>query len=200
MAGRRGSRPGSETADTVIRFAAVSHGKILRLTAFVALLLVVALPLLFWDDMPSVAANSTLKCHDTLGNDIPCVTQASASPSRSTTGRATETRQPAGRTATAPYQPASWAAAAVDQPATWIATAPYQEANWATTAVEQPADWATTAPAAPRSGTPLKRPASASCKRRLLPCFFSSLRKGIKHIASAVAAAGQAPAAARERL
>jgi hypothetical protein len=194
MGGRRGGHPASDTADTVIPFAAsatnsASHGKILRLGAFAALFAVVAVPTLFEADVPSVAANSTLKCLDSFGNYEPCVTQASAPPSRPA-GRTTEVHQPASLTATTPYQSASW-----------TATAPSQQASWATTAVDQPANPTTDAPAAAqRSNTPVKRPASARCRRSSIPCFFSALRKRIAHIASAVAVAGQPKPGARERL
>ncbi len=176
MGGRRVRRPVSDPAETAILLAAnaansVPHSKIVRLGPFAALFVFVAVPI----DMPSVAANSTLKCYDSLGNYEPCVTQAGAAPSRSN-----------GRTAGA------------HQPASWTAAAPYQQASWATTAV-QPANWTTSAPPARRISTPLKRPALARCRRRLIPCLFSTLRRGLTHIASAVAVGGQARPA-REHL
>jgi hypothetical protein len=71
MSGRRVRRPVSDTAKPIILLAAnatnsVRHSKILFLGAFAPLLLVVAVPILFRADIPSVAANSTLNCYDVL--------------------------------------------------------------------------------------------------------------------------------------
>jgi len=199
------------------------HRKIVCLGAFGALLVIAAVPILSPGDMPVEAANGTLKCLDKFGNYEPCVTQASASPASASPapldGRTTAAQQPASRTATAPYQPANWTAPAPSQsarwtapapsqpaswtatvpyqPTNWAATAPSQQANWTTVAVDQPANAATTAPAAPRSAASAKRLAAAACRRRLIPCLFSSLRKKLTHIASAVALAGQ-PRPAKE--
>lgn len=182
MGGWRVRFPVSDTAETVIPLAAGAHSRIPRLGAFAALFLVVAVPI----DEPPVAANSTLKCYDSFGNFEPCVTQASTFLARFN-GGPIGTHQPTSWTATAPYHPASW-----------TATALYQQPSWAMTAVGQPANWTTGAPAAQPGSTPLKRPASASCRRGLLPCLFSSLRRGLTH---AVAVVGQArPAAPREHL
>ena len=166
-------RPVSDTAETVAPSGAratksIPYRKIVLFGAFVPLAVVVAAPLMFHADAPPVAAN-ILKCYDSSGNHVPCATEARASPS-----------PPTGRTT------------AAQQPASWIATARYQQVSWATTGVDQPA---TGAPAAPRSSTPLKRQAYASCRRHLLPCFFSTLRRGL-HLAAAAAAQARS---ARER-
>jgi hypothetical protein len=154
--------------------SSVPHGKILLLGAFAALLVVVAVPILFRVDVPAVAANSTLKCYDSAGNAEPCVTRASASPSQDdpTTGA---------------------------QPASWTTTALYQQVSLATSAVDQPANWTKSTPAVRRSTMPGKRPGSTDCGRRFIPCFFSSLRRGLTHIASVAASVGQARPA-REHL
>jgi len=161
-------------------------GKIPFLGMFVPLLVVVAVLILFRADMLSVAANSTLKCYDSAGNHEPCITRAGASLSRSN-GRTAGAHQLASWTATALYKQTIWTTPAVDQPA-----------NWTTTAVEQPADRTTSAPAARRSSSTIgKHP--AICRRRLIPCFFSALRRGFTHLAAVAATAGHARPA-RERL
>jgi hypothetical protein len=169
MSGRRVGRPVSNPAETVTPIAAnatnsVSYRKILLSGAFAALLVVVAASVLFRVDMSSVAASGILKCYDNAGNYEPCVAPASASLS-----------QFIGRTIEA------------HQPASWTTTALYQQDSPATTAVDQPENWKTSAPAARRSGTPRKRPASAISGRRLIPRFFSALRRGVTHLASAAA-------------
>lgn len=165
---------------TVVAFAAnatnsVPHGKILISGAFAGLLMGVAGPVLFRADVPPAAANSTLKCYDSDENYQPCIVGASASPSRFSPsrfdGQATEARRPP-----------SWTVAAL-----------YQQENWAAIAVDQPANWPTDAPAPKHASTPPKRSASAACARRLLPCIFSSLRKGLTHLASAAANGARAP-------
>ena len=164
----------SGTAETIIPLAAdaagpVPHSNTRRLAGFAALFLFVAVPI----DMPSVAENSTLKCYDGFGHPEPCVTETSAAPSRPTV-RIAAAFQQANWTATAPAQPS--------QPAQ-----PLQQASLVTSAADQPASSTTSAPAVQR-----KRSAAAACRRNLLPCLFSNLRKKITHIASAVVAAGQA--------
>jgi hypothetical protein len=170
MSAWRASRPISETK-TVIPLAAnatnsVPHSKILVLGAFAALLVVVAVPILFG---PPRAANSTLKCYDSAGNYEPCSTPASAFPPRFN-----------GPTAEA------------DQPPRWATTALYQPDSRVTSALDQPAGWTTSAPVARRSSTPEKHVALASCEHRLIPCFFSALGRGITHIASVAANVGRA--------
>jgi hypothetical protein len=173
MGGRRARFPVSDTAATVVRFAAgaansVPHSKILLSGAFAALLVVAAVPILFRVDMPPVAASSPLKCYDSAGKYEPCLTQAGTSSPRSN-DRTTEAHQPA----------------------SWTITALYQQASLATTESDQPANWATSAPAAAQhSGAPGKRP--ALCGQRFIPCLFSTLRRGLTRIASAAANVGRA--------
>jgi hypothetical protein len=181
MSGQQVRRPISDTAPTVVPFAAnatdsVPHSKILLFGAFAALLMVVAVPLLFRVDMPPVAASSTLKCYDSDGHYEPCLMQASASTPR-LNDRTTEAHQPA----------------------SWTTIALYQQASWAATELDQPASWTASAPAAQRSTTPGKRPALAICGQRFIPCFFSTLRRRLAHIASATAIVGRARPA-REHL
>jgi hypothetical protein len=190
MSGRRMRRFVSDTAKPIIPLAAkatnsVPHGKILFLGAFAPLLVGVAVPILFRADMPSVAANSTLNCYDRDGNYETCVTRTSASPSRFN-GRTTDA-----------HQAPSWTTTALYQQSIWLTTTVDQSANWITSAVDQPANSTTSPPAARRSSTPGKRP--AICGRRLIPCFFSALRRGLTHIAYVAATVGQ-PRPARERL
>src|SRR5262249_10059250 len=132
--------------------------------------LVVAAPILFRANMPSVAANSTLKCYDGGGNYEPCATRANASRSQFN-----------GRPST--HQPLSWTTTALYQQTIWPTTSLDKSAIWPATAVDEPADW-TTSPAAPRSSTSRKRPALVTRRRRLVPCFFSALRRGFTQIAS----------------
>jgi hypothetical protein len=174
MSGRRVRRRVSDTADTVVSFAAnatnsASHGKILLVSAFAALLLIVAFPIFFRADMPSMAANSTLRCYDSAGTNVPCATRASAPPSR-LNDRATGTHRPA----------------------SWITTTLYQQASWPITAVDQPAIWTTGESAARPGSAPKKRPVLAGCGRRSIPCFFSALQRQLTHIASMAANVGQA--------
>lgn len=175
-------RPISAMAEIVIPFAAnatnsVPHRKILYFGALLAALLVgAAAPMLFQVDIP-VAAGSTLKCYDSGGHYEPCLVQASVPPPRSN-GQMTAAHQPASWTITALYQPESWAAL-------------YQPESSAATEPEQPAGSTTSASAAQRIGTRGKHQASATCRQRLLPCFFSSLEKGLTHIALAAAAAAR---------
>src|SRR5436190_24148541 len=165
----------------------LSHhfGKILFLAVFAPLLAVIAALILFRADMLSAQGNSTLNCYDSAGNYESCATRASASPSPFN-GQTTRAHQLASWTATALYQQATWTTTAVDQPA-----------NWTTNAVDQPADRTTSAPVARRSITSGKH--AANCRRRLMPCFFSALRRGFTHIASVAATVGQARPA-REHL
>lgn len=178
---RRVRSPVSDPAKPSYPFAAtaaklVPHSKLV-LGVFAPLLVVVAVPILFRADMPSVATNSTLNCYDSAGNYEACVTPAGASPSQFN-DRTTGAQQLASWTTTALYQQAIWPTTTVDQPA-----------NWKTSAIDQSTNLITSAPAARRS-TPGKR--SAICARRLIPCFFSALRRGLTHIASVAATAGQA--------
>jgi hypothetical protein len=188
MSGRRVQRPISFIAEAVVPTAADAidsflRGKtcvyvrrrgaaILLLGAAAALLVGVALLLLFRTDVQRATASSTLKCYNSAGKHEPCLARASTSPPQSG-GRTTEG----------------------DQPASWTATALYDQAGWAATATttfDQPANGTTSAPAARRSSTSGKRSASAICRQRLLPCFFSALRRGLTRIASGAASMGRA--------
>lgn len=177
MSGRQIRRPVSDTAETVPPFVAETNSVLRRkilLGAFTALFVVVAVPILFRGDMQLATTDGALKCYDSAGKIEPCVTRASAAPSRFN-GRATR----------------------VHQPATWMTTALYRPESWETSAVDQPVNSAASAPAA-RRGIPRKRLVSA-CGRHVVPCFFSALRRGVTHFASAAATAAQARPT-RERL
>jgi hypothetical protein len=180
MSSRRARRPVSDAAESVIKFAAntansIPRSKFLLLGAFAALPVIIAVPILVQTDTLPVAADSTLKCYDRAGNYQPCLTQASAAPSRFN-GQTTSTIRPP----------------------TWTTAALYQEASWATTAVDQPAN-STSAPVARHSSKFGKRLALAACGRHLIPCVFSTLRRGLTHIASVAASMGRARPA-REHL
>jgi hypothetical protein len=175
-------RPVNPLAGSTARL--VAHRKIAFLGLFAPLLVVIAVPILFRNDMTSVAANSTLNCYDSIGNHEPCETPVGAPQSRFN-GRPTELHQLASWTTAALYQQTVWPITAVDQPA-----------NWKTSAIDQSANLTASAPAA-RHSAPGKR--STMCGRRLIPCFFSALRRGFTQIASVAATVGQARPA-KERL
>lgn len=78
-----------------------------------------------------------------------------------------------------------------DQLASWTTTALYQ--------VDQPENLTTSAPVVRRSNTSGRHRALAICRRRLIPCLLSTLRRGLTHIASVAATVGQARPA-REHL
>jgi hypothetical protein len=236
MSGQRVRLAVLESAETAIRFAAnatsaIWHSKFLLLGALAALLVLAAVPILSRADMPSVAANGTLTCYDSAGmpilcrgdrlpvaanralkcnsgagNSQPCLTRASASPSRAITahqpadGPTTAPFQQASSTPTAPYQQASdpyqqaseTAPAPYQQP-TPVTAAPDQQTGSTPAAVVQPANWTTGAPAARRSISLAKRRPSARCRRHSLTCFFSALRRGVTHMASVAANMGRPP-------
>ncbi len=167
-------------AEAVIGCAAKAassfHSKILLAGAFAALLAVAAVPILSGNDTPPIAANGTLRCYGSAGNYEPCATVARVLPLQSNS-----------------------LTTVADPPASWTTTLLYQQARWSTAAADEPANWETTPPAAQRSIIPAKHTASPACRRKLIPCFFSALRKGLTHIASAAANLGQARPA-REHL
>ena len=179
MSDRAVMRLATDPAATVIPSPApathsVLHSKILPLGAFAALLAVAASLILL---MPSGAGNSALKCYDRAGNAEPCGTHASTAPARFDS-RTAQVRRPLGWIASALYQPAAekpaWEMAALDPPV-----------NSATNA---PANSAANAPAARHSG---RKHLASVCGRRLMPCFFSAVRRGITHLASAAGTMGQ---------
>jgi hypothetical protein len=168
-------------AKTVIGFAAgaasfFQRPKILLLAAVVALFAVAAIPLLAPKNTPVVAANGTLKCYGSAGNYEPCVMAATASSS-----------------------PLRGRSGPPDQLASWTVTTLYQQARWSTAAADEPVNWETSPPAAARSNVQARHASSPACPRKLIPCFFSALRKGLTQIASAAANLGQARPA-REHL
>jgi hypothetical protein len=174
MSGRRVGRLVSDTAESVIAFAAdaansVQSTAVLLFAAFATLLAVAAIPILIRADMPSVGVNSILKCYDRAGNYEPCPVRASASQSRFNGARV-----------------------GTDQPASWAATALYLQESRAIIAADQPANGKTSAPSARRSTAPQKRTASAICGRHLIPCIFSAFRKGVTHLASVAATEAKA--------
>lgn len=179
MGDRPVMRPASAATATVVPPAApaahsVLHSKILPLGGFAALLIVAASLILL---MPSGAGNSALKCYDRGGNAEPCGTHASAAPARFS-GSTAQVRRPLGWIASALYQLAAerpgWETAAVDPPVNATANAPVNSAA--------------NAPAARRSG---RKHLASVCGRRLMPCFFSAVRRGITHLASAAGTMGQ---------
>lgn len=176
MSDRQVRRADSDAAETAFPYAAKTNSGPRRkflLGAFATLFVVVAVPVLFRADMQLVAANGTLKCYDRAGKSEPCVTHANASGS-----------------------PSHGRAARLHLAASWMTTALYRPESWQTATLDQTENSAASAPAARRTGTPRKHLASA-CRRHLLPCFFSALRRGVTHFASAAAAQARP---ARERL
>jgi len=183
----------------------VPHSKTLLLATFAALLFLGAFAVLHVvvtapsrADMPPVLANRTLKCYDGTGKYEPCVTLLSRAhiapkPANSTLRCYDSAGQyePCVTRATASQSRFSGPTTGADQLASWTITALYP--------VDQPANWTASAPAAWRSGTSERRPARAVCRRRLVPCFFSALQKGLAHIASVAATVGETRPA-RERL
>lgn len=168
-------------AKTVVGFAAGAasfcrHRKILLLAAFVAFLAVAAIPLFSQKNTPPVAASGTLKCYGSAGNYEPCVMAA-----------------------TVPALPLRGRTTPPDQPASWTVTTLYQQARWSTATADEPANWETSPPAATRSNAQARHASAPACRRKLIPCFFSALRKGLTQIASAAANLGQARPA-REHL
>lgn len=203
--------------------SSLAHGRMLLIGAVGAVIAILAIPLICgadapWAaansalqcydsagnyvscraDMPSVAANSALQCYDSAGNYQPCVsaTRASGLPSRFF-GQAVADHQPTNLTVAASDQPTSPAVTANDQPTSSAATANDQPTSLTATASYQPASWATSAPVARRGSTPPKRPVSTICGRHFLPCFFSTLRRGVTHMASVAAMHGARSARAR---
>lgn len=171
MSGGQVKYPGSATAETAVPPAAhathpLPHSKILPLAALAALLTAAATLILF---MPSGAGNSTLRCYDRAGNYEPCGTQASAPEARADS-----------RTARI-HRPPSWIVAALYRP-NW------EKPTWETPAVEQPVNSTASVPAAHRSS---KKHLASACGRHLMPCFFSAVRRGITHLASAAGTIGQ---------
>lgn len=177
MSGPEVRRPGSATTETSVPPAAPGthsalQSKVLPLGAFAALLTAAAILILL---IPSGPGNSTLQCYDGAGNYEPCGTQASASPARSESQTAAVHRAP------------SWIATALYKPSAEKPSA--EKPNWEAAGTEQLVNSAISAPTARR--TTRKHLASA-CGRRLMPCFFSAVRRGITHLASAAGAIGQA--------
>src|SRR5262249_56391054 len=77
LRGSMGDRRVSYAAKALIPLAAKATSlKIPFLGVLPTLLVVVAAPILFRANMPSVAANSTLKCYDGGGNYEPCATRS----------------------------------------------------------------------------------------------------------------------------
>jgi hypothetical protein len=207
MSGRRVRQTVLDAAETIVSFAvsatkSLLRSKILLSGAFAVLLLLVAIPILFEADMPPVAADGTLKCYDGAGNHEPCVARATTPPSRSNGPTTAAVRPPSWMT-TALFQQSSWAATAGDQQASWATSEGDRQASLATSEddrqeslttaeADQPAN-STSAPAARRSVKWGRRQAMAACRRHLIPCFFSTLRKGLTRIAYVAASMARPP-------
>lgn len=189
------SSPVSDAAENVIPFAAsaanwLSHGKILLVGAATALLVISAIPIISGADTPLAAGHRALQCYDSAGNYVLCRTDK---PSVSA-NNALKCYDGAGI-----YQPcvsATRAGAAPPRDLGQIAT-DHQPPSPTVTARYQPASVATSAPAARRGNSPGKHRVSSICGRRLIPCFFSTLRKGVTHMASLAAMHGARSASTR---
>lgn len=212
MRDRRLKRPVSDAARTVMSLATNAtysdpHSKLrllgtfaalLFLGAFAALLVVIAVPMLSRADMPPVPANRTLKCYDSAGKDQPCAMRLSRTdmppmPVNSTLKCYDSVGQyePCVTRASASRLGLNGRTTGTDQLASWTTTALYQ--------VDQPENLTTSAPVVRRSNTSGRHRALAICRRRLIPCLLSTLRRGLSHIASVAATVGQARPA-REHL
>jgi hypothetical protein len=181
MGSRRVRHLVSNTVGTVTLFVAnatnlVPHRKILL--AFAAVVVIASVPMLFRADVPSVAANSTLKCYDSAWKYEPCAARASVSPSRFA-DRTIGVQLPASLTVTALNEEERWTTPAADPPADSKVSAP--------AAINQPENSKVDPPAARRVGPPRKRLASAGCGRRPIGCFFSALRRKVTHLAAVAA-------------
>src|SRR5262249_17581607 len=114
LRGSMGDRRVSYAAKALIRLAVKATSlKIPFLGVLPTLLVVVAAPILFRANMPSVAANSTLKCYDGGGNYEPCPTRPNAS--RSQFNGRPSTHQPLSWTTTALYQQTIWPTTSLGQ-------------------------------------------------------------------------------------
>jgi hypothetical protein len=215
MSGRRVRQTVLDAAETIVLFAvnatkSLLRSKILLSGAFAVLLLLVAIPILFEADMPPVAADGTLKCYDGAGNHEPCVAQATAPPSRSDGPATADVRPPSWMT-TALFQRSSWAAIAGERQAGWatsegdrqtaqtaLATSEddrqegLRQEGLVTAEGDQPAN-STSAPVGRRNAKWGRRQAAAACRRHLIPCFFSTLRKGLTRIAYVAASMARPP-------
>lgn len=198
MSDRRVRRLVSDAAETVMLFAtnAGAFAALLFLGAFAALLVVVAVPILSRADTPP--ADRSLKCYDSAGQSQPCVAGLSRddmppmqanSPLKCYDNAGQY--QPCVTQASASQSRFNGRTAGADQLASWITTALYQ--------VDLTENGTTSAPVARHGSTSRKRPASATCRRRLIPCFLSTLRRGLTRIASVAETAGRARPA-REHL
>lgn len=90
------------------------------------------------------------------------------------------------------YEPCATATRASALPSRFLgqSVADHQPTSPTETARYQPVSWAASAPVARRGSAPAKRPVSSICGRHFIPCFFSTLRKGVTHMASLAAMHG----------
>lgn len=187
MSVQRVSRPVSVAVEAVIPAKAqakspVFRGKISLFGAFAAVAAVAAFVLVA--ALPAKQANSTLKCYDSSGNGHPCLTLAASSPSQPT-ATSFQSQPPATSSQSQPP-----AISSQSQPTRRTA----ELASWTTAPLDQVGDhrgnWTASTPTLRHSVTG-KRLAPSRCGRRLLPCFFSAVEKGVRHIALVAAAMGR---------
>jgi hypothetical protein len=174
----------------------VSHSRFRLLVVVAALLVIVAIPILCAPDVSSAAGDGTLTCYDSAGNSIFCRSRMPMLTANSTL----KCYDSAGRyescatLASTPLSENNDPTIGNDQPATVTTTASYREPNPTFAPANQSTNWAASAPTALPASAPEKRRAAAACGRRLIPCFFSALRRGVTHVALVASRHGARPA------
>lgn len=188
MSSRRVRRPVSGAAEDVIAFAAsaansLSRRKMLLIGAVSAVLVILAIPIVYGADTSSAAVNTALQCYDSAGNYVSCRAEVPSVAANN----ALKCYDSAGK-----YEPCVSATRASALPSRFIGqtVADHQPTSPTETARYQPASWSASAPVARLGSSPARRPVSSICGRHLIPCFFSTLRKGVTHIASVAAMHG----------
>lgn len=201
MGARRSRRLVFGSAGAVIPLAAnavnsVSRSSFRLLVVVAALLVIVAIPILCAPDVSSAAGNGALTCYDSAGNSILCRSSMPMLPANNTL----KCYDSAGRyescptLASAPLSEVSAPTIGNDEPETVTTTASYREPSSTFAPANQLANWAASAPTALPASAPEKRRAAVACGRRLIPCFFSALRRGVTHVALVASRHGARPA------
>lgn len=175
--------------------SSVSHSSFRLLVVAAALLVIVAIPILGAPDVSSAAGNGALTCYDSAGNSMLCRSSMPLPTANSTL----KCYDSAGRyesCATLASAPLSEVSDPIgnDQPETVTTTASYREPSPTFAPANQLANWAASAPTALPASAPEKRRAAVACGRRLIPCFFSVLRRGVTHVALVASRHGARPA------
>ncbi len=174
----------------------VSHNRFRLSMVVAALLVIVAIPILCAPDVSSAEGDGTLTCYDSAGNSIFCRSRMPMLTANSTL----KCYDSAGRyescatLASAPLSEINAPTIGNDQPATVTTTASYREPSPTFAPADRLANWTASAPVALPASTPEKRSTAVACGRRLIPCFFSALRRGVTHVALVASRHGARPA------